>query len=71
MDELAHSVFENASPPRKLAEGEIAIYYTAYLKCSACPYVGEPYRKGEAIISKYYLPAWARSMGYEMNAESA
>jgi hypothetical protein len=65
MDEVPHAVFEDESPAHKLAAGQIAIYYTAYLKCSACPYVGSPYRKGEAILSRSYVLAWAKSMGYE------
>jgi D-alanine-D-alanine ligase-like ATP-grasp enzyme len=65
MDEVAHGVIENEFPARKLAADETAVYYTAYLKCSACPYVGSPYRKGEAIMSKSYVQAWAKSMGYE------
>jgi hypothetical protein len=71
MGEVPHGVFENESPPRKLGPGEIAIYYTAYLKCSACPYVGNPYRKGEAIRSRSNVLSWAKSMGYEINAQPA
>jgi hypothetical protein len=55
MDEVPHGVFENKFPARRLAADEIAIYYTAYLKCSA--YVGTPYRKGEAVLSRCYVPA--------------
>jgi hypothetical protein len=65
MDEVSHQILENKSPTRKLSQGEVAIYYTAFLKCSACPYVGEPYTKGARIMTKASLLIWAKSLGYD------
>ena len=65
MDEVSHQILENKSPTRKLLEGEVAVYYTAFLKCSACPYAGQPYVKGDRIMNKAYLLVWAKSLGYD------